>query len=154
MSRIKTVPAYAWAFMAVPIVLVTFMGMEPLTPQFVMLTGLHVHPIYAGGEVTQVVNHGGYQTFIHRPVFDGLVRETDNGFIQIEWQPKDANLPELLDEQIDFDQDGKTDFRVQLSTGTSATTLEPFDDRVMSADTAIKAQNARILRVNLRKQSN
>ena len=154
MSRIKTVPAYAWAFMAVPIVLVTFMGMEPLTPQFVMLTGLHVHPIYAGGEVTQVVNHGGYQTFIHRPVFDGLVRDRDAGFVQIEWQPQDANLPELLDEQIDFDQDGKVDFRVQLNTKTDAVTLEPLDDRVTSADPAIKAQNARILRVNLRKHPN
>jgi hypothetical protein len=154
MSRIKTIPTYAWAFLAGPIVLVTFMGMEPLASLFVMVTGLRVHPIYAGGEVTQVINHGDYQTFIHRPVFDGLIHERDTGFVQIEWQPKDANLPERLDEQIDFDQDGKTDFRVQLSTSTNATTLEPLDSRVMSANEVVKAQNARILRVNLRKRSN
>ena len=154
MSRIRTIPAYLWAFMAVPIVLVTFMGMEDLAPLLVMLTGLHVHPLYAGGEVTQVTNYGDYQTSIHRPVFDGLVRDRDAGFVQIEWQPQDANLPELLDEQIDFDQDGKVDFRVQLNTKTDAVTLEPLDDRVTSADPAIKAQNARILRVNLRKRPN
>ncbi len=153
MSLIKAIRAYAWAFLAVPIVLLTFMGMDPLAQLLVMLTGLHVHPVYAGGEVTQVINHGSYQTFIHRPVFDGLVRETDTGFVQIEWQPKDANLPELLDEQIDFDQDRKTDFHIQLNTSTNTTTLESSDSRVISADKAIAAQNARILRVNLRKQS-
>jgi len=154
MSRIVKYLAYAWAFMTGLIVLATFMGMEPLAGLLVYVTGLHVHPIYAGGEVTQTINHGDYLTFLHRPVFDGLVRERDTGFVQIRWQPKDANLPELIDEQIDFDQDGKTDLRIQLNTVTNAATLDPLDGRIMSADKAIKAQNTRILRVNLRKKAN
>ncbi len=154
MSGIVKYPAYAWAFLAGPIVLVTFMGMAPLAPLLVYLTGLHVHPIYAGGEVIQTINHGDYLTFLHRPVFDGLVRERNAGFVQIKWQPKDANLPELIDEQIDFDQDGKMDLRIQLNTATNVTTLDALDSRVMSADTVIEAQNARILRVNLRKHRN
>ncbi len=154
MSRIVKYLAYAWAFMAGPIVLVTFMGMEPLAPLLVYLAGLHVHPIYAGGEVIQTINHGDHLTFIHRPVFDGLVRERDAGFVQIRWQPKDANLPELIDEQIDFDQDGKMDLRMQLNTTTNTATLDPLDSRVTSADKVIEAQNTRILRVNLRKKAN
>lgn len=154
MSRLVKYLAYGWAFLAGPIVLVAFMGAQPLAGLLVLFTGLHVHPIYAGGEVTQTINHGDYLTFLHRPVFDGLVRERDTGFVQIKWQPKDANLPELIDEKIDFDQDGKTDFQIQLNTTTSATTLDPLDNRVLSADKVIEAQNARILRVNLRKHPN
>jgi len=153
MSRIRTIPAYAWAFLAGPIVLATFMGMGPLAGLLVFFTGLHVHPIYAGGEVTQVINHGSYLTFLHRPVFDGLVRERNTGFVQIKWQPKDANLPELIDEKIDFDQDGKMDLRIQLNTSANTIALDPLDSRVLSADKVIEVQNARILRVNLRKES-
>lgn len=153
MSRIRTLPAYAWAFLAGPIVLATFMGMGPLAGLLVFFTGLHVHPIYAGGEVAQTIDHEHYQTLIHRPVFDGLVRERNTGFVQIKWQPKDANLPELIDEKIDFDQDGKMDVGIQLNTATNATTVDALDGRVLSADRVIEVQKARILRVNLRKRA-
>jgi hypothetical protein len=153
MSRIVKFLAYAWAFLAGPIVLATFMGSTDFFPRkLVAVTGLHVHPIYAGGEVAQTIDHEHYQTLIHRPVFDGLIRERNTGFVQIEWQSKDANLPELIDEQIDFDRDGKADFRIQLNTSTNATTLGTLDGRFLSADEVIEVQNARILRVNLRKR--
>lgn len=153
MSRIVKCLAYAWALMAGPMVLATFMGMEFFAGKLVGVTGLHIHPIYAGGEVARTIDHEGYQTLLRRPVFDGLVRQRNTGFVQIEWRPGDANLPELIDEKIDFDQDGKVDFRVQLSTNTDTTTLDPLDSRVLSADKAIKVQNVRILRVNLQKRS-
>jgi len=153
MSRIVKYLAYAWALMAGPIVFATFMGTNPsLVGKLVAFTGLHVHPIYTGGEVSQTVDHGRYQTLVHRPVFDGLIRERNTGFVQIQWQPKDANLPELIDEQIDFDQDGKADMRIQLNTSTNSTTLDPLDSRVLSANEVIRVQNSQILRVNLMKK--
>jgi hypothetical protein len=152
MSRIVKSLAYAWAFLAGPIVLATFFGLPAFTGKLVEVTGLHVHPVYSGGEVVQAIDHGHYQTLVHRPVFDGLIRERNTGFVQIQWQPKDANLPELIDEQIDFDRDGKADLRIRLNTDTDATILDPLDSRVLSADDVIKVQDARILRVNLRKR--
>lgn len=154
MSRFVRCLAYAWAFMAGPIVLATFMGMPFFTNRLVAVTGLHVHPVYTGGEVAQTIDHERYQTLIHRPVFDGLIGERDTGFVQIQWQPKEAGLPELIDEQIDFDQDGKADLRIQLNTKTDATTLDPLDSRVLSAHEVVKVQNSRILRVDLRKEPN
>jgi hypothetical protein len=154
MSRLVKYLAYGWAFLAGPVVLVTFMGSQDFFPRkLVAVTGLHVHPIYTGGEVAQTIDHSGHQTLIHRLVFDGLIRERNTGFVQIEWKPKDANLPELIDEQIDFDKDGKADFQVQLNTSTNATTLKRLDSRVVSVDSVIKVQNVRILKVNLRKRS-
>jgi hypothetical protein len=154
MSRMVKYLAYAWALMAGPIVLATFMGTGPsFTGRLVAFTGLHVHPIYTGGEVIQTINHDRYQTLVHRPVFDGLIRERNTGFVQIEWRPKDANLPELIDEQIDFDLDGKADMRIQLNTSTNATALDPLDSRVLSANEVVTVHNSRLLRVSLMKKT-
>jgi hypothetical protein len=154
MSRIKTSLAYGWAALAVPLVLGTFMGMERLAGGLVAVTGLHVHPIYTGGEVAQTIDHGVYQTLIHRPVFDGLIGQRKTGFVQIKWQLKDPNLPglpEAIDEQIDFDADGANDLRIHVDTATQETRIEPLDARVLSASNVIAVSNGRIVRVNLRR---
>jgi hypothetical protein len=151
MSRIKAFLAYSWAALAGPLVLATFMGMQPLAGKLVAVTGLHVHPVYTGGEVAQTIDHGSYQTLIHRPVFDGLLGQRENGFVQIHWQTKDANLPESIDEQIDFDADGSNDFHIQLNAVTRQTRIEPFDSRVISAGKVIAVPDGCIIRVNLRR---
>lgn len=152
MSRTVKYLAWTWALLAGPIVLATFMGMDFFAARLVAVTGLHVHPLYTGGEIAQTLDHEGYRTILHRPVFDGLVGQRDAGFVQIEWRATDANLPESIDEQIDFDRDGKADARIRLNTSTDTTTLEPLDSRVVSADAAIRLEKARIVRLNLRKQ--
>jgi hypothetical protein len=153
MSRIKAVLGYMAAFAAGPIVLAAIFGMPFFASKLVAVTGLHVHPLYTGGEVARTIDHERYQTLVYRPVFDGLIGQRSTGLVQIKWQPKDANLPETIDEQIDFDQDGKADFQVQLNTGTDVTTLEPLDRRVLSAEKIIRVDNTRIMRVNLRNRS-
>lgn len=148
--KIKTWLAYSWAALATPIVLATFMGMGTLVPRFVAVTGLHVHPIYSGGEVARTIDHGSYQTLIHRPVFDGLIGQRNTGFVQIRWQAKDANLPASIEEPIDFDADGVDDLRVRLDTTTQNINAEINDARVVSIDHAIVVPDGRIMRVNLR----
>jgi hypothetical protein len=154
MSHIKTCLAYGWAALAVPIVLATFMGMEPLAAKLVAATGLHVHPIYTGGEVAQTIDHGPYRTLVHRPVFDGLVGQRENGFIQIKWQLKDPNapnLPETIDELIDFDTNGSNDLRILLNPATRETRIEILDLRVLSVDRVIAVPDGWIVRANLRR---
>jgi len=150
MSRIKTFLAYSWAFLAAPLVLATFMGMDSFAGKLVAVTGLHVHPIYTGGAIAQTVDHGSYRTLIHEPVFDGLIGRRNHGFIQIEWQPKDANLPEQIDESIDFNEDGTSEFALCLHTKTNAADLRPLDDSVLSLREVLTVGNARVARVNLK----
>ncbi|MBN1505302.1 MAG: hypothetical protein JW955_00565 [Sedimentisphaerales bacterium] len=152
MSRIKAYLAYAWAFLAGPIVLAAVFGMPFFASQLVAVTGLHVHPRYTGGEVAQTIDHERYRTLVHRPVFDGLIGQRTTGFVQIRWQPTEANLPETIDEQIDFDQDGKADFRVRLDIRTDVAILELIDRRVRSTHEIIRVENSRILRVDLRRK--
>jgi hypothetical protein len=150
MSRVKAYLAYSWAFLAAPLVLVTFMGMDSLAGKLVAFTGLHVHPIYTGGEVARTIDHGQYVTWVHHPVFDGLIGPRSHGFIQIEWQPKDDTLPERLEERIDVDTDGTSRFLIRLNTKTNDADLETSGSRVLSVGEVLTAGNTRIVRVNLK----
>ena len=150
MSRIKTVLAYSWAFLATPLVLATFMGMDSFAGKLVAVTGLHVHPIYTGGAIAQTIDHGPYQTLIHEPVFDGLIGRRNHGFIQVEWQPKDAHLPERIEEPIDFDADGASEFEIRLDTKTNDARITPLDRCVLSLGEVLTIADARMVRVNLK----
>ena len=151
MSRIRTYLAYSWAFLAAPLVLATFMGMDFFAGRLVAVTGLHVHPLYTGGEVAQTIDHGRYQTLIHRPVFDGLVGQREYGILQIQWQPKDANLPERIDEAIDLDADNTSEFTIRLNTKTNTADLELSGDRFLALDEVITVANTRVVRISLKR---
>jgi hypothetical protein len=149
MARMKSFLAYTWALLAAPLVLATFMGMPFFAGRLVAVTDLHVHPVYTGGEVVRTIDHGPYRTLIHRPDFDGLIGRRNHGFVQLRWEPADANLPEWIDEPIDFDADGTSDFQIRLNTRTNVTDLKTSDPRVLSVGAMIPVENARILRINL-----
>lgn len=152
MSRIKAYLAYGWAFLAAPLLLATFLGMEPLAKGLVTLTGLRVHPLYTGGEIARTISHGQYKTVVHRPVFDGLVGPRSQGFIQIAWQPEGAvALPERIDEQIDPVADGIGGLRIHLDTKTNDATLETSDNHVLSVAEVLTVENNRIVRINLKR---
>jgi hypothetical protein len=111
---------------------------------------LKVTPIYTGGEVTQTIQHEGYETLIYQPVFDGLVCERKNGFIQIGWKPTQDRLPELINETVDFDRDGKNDFRIDLNTSTNTGRLEGYNPCVVSLGNILVLKNQRVVRVSLK----
>lgn len=152
MKRIKKYLAYGWAMAAVPILLATFMGNNILARKLVNFTGLKVSPLYTGGEVSQTIKHEGYETLIHQPVFDGLLCERRNGFVQIGWKAGEDKLPELIDEAIDFDGDGKNDFRIKLNTTTNTGQLEGYSSEVVSLGKVLVLKNERIVRVWLKKE--
>ena len=152
MKRLRKFLAYVWALMAVPILLATFMGMNVWAEKLVGFTGLKVSPLCTGGEVSQTIKHEGYETLIHRPVFDGLLCERKNGFVQIGWQAGEGKLPELIDEVIDFDGDGKNDFRIRLNTTTNTGQLESYSSGVVSLGEVLVLENERIVRVSLKKE--
>jgi hypothetical protein len=122
MNRIGTVLGYLWASLALLIVLATFIGSNFFSHQLVSLTGLTVSPWYTGGEVVRTIDHGTYQTLLHRPVFDGLFGERQTGFMQLNWESS-AGLPPVIEEAIDYDGDQKRDFLIRLDTQTGKTSL-------------------------------
>ena len=151
MARFKSFLCYSLALMAVPIVLATFMGMNLWAEKLVAITGLEVSPWYTGGQVLYTVQHDQHLTLIHRPVFDGLIKERRKGFVQIKWKPNEVLLPMLIDEEIDFDTDGRNDFRIKLNTETNEAELQAFNDEVVSPDEVLVLGNERIVRIALKR---
>jgi hypothetical protein len=140
--------------MAIPLVLATFMGMNFWAEKLVAFTGLEISPWVTGGEVRQTVEHDLYKTLIHRPVFDGLIGERRTGFVQITWEPNEVPLPTHIDEEIDFDSDGRNDFRIKLDTKTNEAELQAFHKNVVSLGEVLVMERERILRVSLKRKSN
>ncbi len=113
LSKIKSLLGYFLAALMVPVVFVTLMGMGPLAQGLVKITGVVISPWYTGGEVVGTAAHGAYETRIHRPVFDALIGERREGFVQVVWGPA-AALPETVIEEIDYDNNGQADFQITL----------------------------------------
>jgi hypothetical protein len=150
MTTFKTILGYSAAVLSLLITLVTMAAwMFEWGQAFADRTGLVLVPTYSGGEVVRTVDHGAYQTEIHRPIFDALIGETKEGFIQVAWRKADA-LPAQINEAIDFDADGQADFHVSLDTATRQATLTPLTQNVLGLKGVYSLGETLAIRVTLR----
>jgi hypothetical protein len=144
---------YIWAVAAIVIALATFFGHNYFSRALATATGVTVNPRFSGGEIIKIVDHGSYKTAMHRPVFDSLVGQTKEGFVQINWEPA-AGLPQIIREGFDYNQDGKDDFIVTLNTTTGETTLTKNSPDVFNIGKVYRLKNGWAVRVLLKRQSN
>lgn len=153
MKILKAICGYTLAVLSVPIVLIGIMGPQfGLGELFISATGLTHSPWISGGEVVQTIDHGTYQTQIHRPVFDALIGERKEGFVQVDWVPPDG-LPARIDEEIDADGDGQTDFRIEVDTANKESTLTPYVSWVLDLEGTYKPEGLLMVRVRLKNPS-
>jgi len=110
--------------------------------------GLRLAPSISGGEVTMTIPHGAYEARIHRMVFDGLLGQRREGFIQVDWTPL-ANLPRSIDEEIDADADGRPDFRLTVDTAEAASRLTPYASWVLRLEGTYRRKESLAVRVEL-----
>lgn len=151
MRILKAILGYSWAALAMVFVVSAFAGNGYFGKRLASATGVTISPWYTGGEVVRTIDHGSYRVLVHRPVFDGLIGERRNGFIQINWEPHE-NLPKRLQEEIDYEGDGKNDFVVTLDTSTGAASLLVLGGPVVSMDGSFKLKKGWAVRVSLRNE--
>ena len=151
MKNLLKIAGYAWAGACLVVVLVMFAGSEYLSGKLASATGITVSPRYSGGEVIRSIDHGTYKTILHRPVFDGLIGERRDGFIQVEWQPVTA-LPPLIEDAVDFTGDGKEDFSFRLDTVAGPGAITPRNPSVVALEWVVKVNQGWVARVQLRKK--
>lgn len=150
MSKIRSVAGYMWAIAAIIIVLATFFGNGFFSRILVAASGVKISPLYSGGEVARSVDHGSYRALVHRPVFDALIGEKSEGFIQINWEPL-SGLPPVIEEPVDYNGDGKEDFSIRIDTKTGEASLTRINPQVKSIGETVKLDNGWVVRVQLKK---
>jgi hypothetical protein len=151
MKKLRAILGHAWAILAIPVALATLLGMSSWSEGLVAATGLTVSPWFTGGPVVRTVEHGGYRLAIHRPVFDGLIGQTREGFVQLAWSPRQG-LPPRIDEEVDLDGDGQTDVRVELDTASGQAAVTPYAERVLGLEGTYELEDSWVVRVNLRNE--
>jgi hypothetical protein len=155
MAKLKSILGYIAAALSIPIMIAavsTWAVFDQAGSQFISATGLKTSANWTGGEVVQTIDHGVYQTDIHRPVFDALIGEHPEGFIQVAWRPPEA-LPAHIDETIDFDADGQADFRIELEPTTQQATLTPYSPNVVKLGGVYDLGETLAIRVTLKNPS-
>lgn len=150
MKRLRRIAGYAWAAACIVAVLTTFFGNDYFTAKLATATGITVSARFTGGEIIRTAEHGAYRTLVHRPVYDGLIGERSEGFIQIEWRPV-TGFPPVIDEDVDFTGDGQADFAFRLDTAAGSGTLTPISPAVVALQTLVKVEQGWVARVALRK---
>jgi hypothetical protein len=150
-ERLKSGFGYTWSALCIVVVLATFLGLGFWERTLAKGTGIHVSPRFSGGEVRQIIDHDTYQTKLHRLVFDGLVSDRAEGFVQIDWVPRENQfLPAIVEEEFDIDGDGSIEIRVRVDMVAGKAELLRQVPWVLGVDQLIAADSERILRVQLR----
>jgi hypothetical protein len=153
MKIVKAMCGYLLAILSVPLVLFAFLAPQGgLGERFISATGLTLSPWIDGGEVVQSIRHGRYQTHVHRMVFDALIGERKEGFVQVDWLPPYA-LPARIDEEIDADGDGQADFRIKVVTAAKEATLTPYAPWVLKLEGTYTLEDSLAVRVTLKSPS-
>jgi hypothetical protein len=151
LQRLKSIFGYTWAVLCLIVILATFLGLGFWERTLADVTGIHVSPVFSGGEVRQAIDHDAYRTLVHRPVFDGLLGERANGFVQIDWVPKDKqSLPAAISEDIDLNGDSMAEIRVVVDTASGKVQLARNAPWVLDPEPLVKVDSEQILRIHLR----
>ena len=144
-KKIKQAAGYFWAAAAFLAALAAMSSHEDLG-QKIAATGLAISPVFSGGEIARTLDRKGYRVFLHRPVFDALLREKREGFVQIDWGPYEA-LPARLRESLDLDGDGKEETVIELDKAAPSVLLRTADCRVGPAEKPLIVEKARAVRL-------
>ncbi|MBP2649264.1 MAG: hypothetical protein H6Q74_89 [Firmicutes bacterium] len=148
MRRLRVVLSYIVAVLMIVVAVAALAGSNFLAAKLVAVTGIRVSPWYTGGEVANIIEHGSYQTLIHRPVFDALIDQATEGFVQLDWQPL-AALPEYIDEDIDCFGNGNIDGHIKLDTRNNIAQFTSYSSQAVSLAGSYKLKDRVTIRVVL-----
>jgi hypothetical protein len=146
MKTFKIIAGITWAFLCLLIVIVMFPALNPLASTTSKLPFMKINPNYSGGEIVKEIINENYAINIHRPVFDGLIGERKKGFVQVDWRGK---LPKTIIDTIDFDNDSKKDFVIQIDTLNAQSMITSMNPKVVKIEISTKTSYGWAVRVGL-----
>jgi hypothetical protein len=148
MKKVKIIAGITWAFLCLILMIILFPKLNTFSSSAAKLPFMKINPNYTGGEIAQHIAMGNCTLAIRKPVFNGLFREKENGFVQIDWR---GNIPEEIIDTIDYDFDKSQDFIIRINRNSSETELQPCNDKVRDVRISTSTSYGWAVRVNLRK---
>lgn len=148
MEKIKKIAGITWAFICLILIIVLFPGLGSFSSSLAKLPFMKINPNYTGGEIAQSLVMDNCTIDIRKPVFDGLLRERQEGFVQIDWR---GEIPEEIFDTIDYDSDNNKDFAIRISRKSLETILLPFNNKIKDVGISTPTSYGWAVRVNLKK---
>jgi len=127
MKKVKIIAGISWAFLGLILIIILFPGLNSFSVSVSKLPFMKLNPRYTGGEVANQIVAESCTLNIRKPVFNGFLRETKSGFVQLDWH---GTVPEMIKDSIDYDHDGKKDFCILVNRKKSKTDLKSFNSKV------------------------
>jgi hypothetical protein len=146
MKKLKIIAGIIWAFLGLILIIILFPGLNGYSVSVSKLPFMKLNPIYSGGEIVKQVVADRCTLDIRRPVFNGFIKERNTGFVQLDWK---GNLPELINDSIDYDQDGVKDFIISVDRKTSKTILTPINIKAKKVVISTRTSYGWAVRVGL-----
>lgn len=148
MEKVKFIAGITWALAGLIIIIVLFPFLNSFSSSAARLPFMKINPNYSGGEAAREVVSEGCTIVIRKPVFDWLIGERKNGFVQVDWRGK---IAEKINDSIDYDLNGITDFLVQVDRNSSKTQLVPFNPMVIKIEISTQTSYGWAVRVGIKK---
>jgi len=148
MKKVKIITGICWAFAGLIVILVLFPSLNGLSTTVSKLPFMKINPRYTGGEIASVVTEKNCTIDVRRPVFNGLVSERQTGFVQVDWK---GQVPEIINDTIDYNNDGKKDMIITINRKQHKTDLYPIDHHVKSVAMSTPTSYGWSVRINLEK---
>jgi hypothetical protein len=148
MKKIKIIAGICWAFLCLILIIILFPGLNSFSYSVSKLPFMKLNPRYTGGEIANQMIEASCTLDVRKPVFNGFLRESNSGFVQLDWRGK---IPEKINDSIDYDHDGKKDFCILVDRKYSKTVIEPLNDKVKKVIISTPTSYGWAVRVEIKK---
>ena len=148
MKKFLSITAYTWAFVCVLIVPLTFIGNNYFAHKLATLPFMKINPKYSGGEVSRTYNKDSLIISIGKPVFPSLFGSAGKGFVQVKFSGRDK-LPEIINQTIDYDNDGRPDFTIRINTVANETEFSSMSPLFTGLNISSRVKNYWLIRADM-----
>jgi hypothetical protein len=148
MKKVKIIAGVTWAMAGMILIIILFPFLNSFSSSVAKLPFMKINANYSGGAAASELIAEGCTIVVRKPVFDRLIGERKNGFVQVDWR---GNVAEKMSDSIDYDLDGAPDFLVQIDRSSIKTLLVPLNPMVTDLKTSTQTSYGWAVRVGIKK---
>ena len=149
MKKVRIIAGICWAVAGLILIIILFPGLNGFSVSVSKLPFMKLNPRYTGGELATQLISEKCTLDIRKPVFNGFLKERNSGFVQMDWH---GIVPGKIIDSIDYDNDGKKDFCIEVNSTNSESGLEVYNDKVKKIIISTPTSYGWAVRVGLSKE--